>query len=103
MGILQKHLEKVLPKIWDRALEDPRRCEMTWKFSELIDTLMKAFVSGAKTLRQVENLTERSGRRVPDTTLYDLVAQMDAEPVEAELARGVKEANVGWRARLQSR
>lgn len=93
MGIVHKYLESVLPKIWDRALEDPRRCEVNWGFSELIEALMYGLISGAKTFRDIEFLTGRSGRRVPDTTLHDLVVQLDPEPIEEELARGVKEAN----------
>jgi hypothetical protein len=93
MGRIQKHLEKMLPKIWDRAFEDPRRCERCWPFQELMGTAMRAMLSGFRNLRQIERFTYASGRRVPDTTLHDLLVQLDVEAAEEELARGVKEAN----------
>jgi predicted transposase YbfD/YdcC len=34
-----------------------------------------------------------SGERVPDTTLLDLLVEIDSEPLDEELAKGVKEAN----------
>jgi len=54
---------------------------------------MDAMVSGCQSLREVERLTEVSGQRIPDTTLHDLLVAINPEPLEIEIARGVKEAN----------
>lgn len=93
MDIINKHLLRVLPRRWEKILDDPRRYERGWCFSELLSVVMKAMVAGCKTLREIEAVTGASGRRVPDTTLRDLLVQIDAEPLEEELARGVKDAN----------
>ena len=93
MSIIHKHLGRILPQRWGRVIEDPRRCELRWCFSEFMDSLMKGFVSGCKSFRELEMLTALSGRRIPDTTLHDFVAGLDPEPLEEELAREVKQAN----------
>ena len=93
MSIIKKHLERTLPRIWDKVLEDPRRCEIRWDFSELVNALMQGLISGCKSFREIEKKTGMLGRRVPDTTLHDLAVELDPEPLEEELARGVKEAN----------
>jgi len=83
----------MLPKRWEHILDDPRRNERRWDFNHLLQITVEALVSGCKSLREVERLTEASGRRVPDTTLHDLLVEIDPEPLELELAKGVKEAN----------
>jgi len=93
MSTIRKHLARMLPRRWDRILDDPRRTERKWGFDYLLQTIMEAMVSGCQSLREVERLTEASGQRIPDTTLHDLLVAIDPEPLEAELARGVKEAN----------
>lgn len=93
MGILHKHLTRTLPQHWEQVLEDPRRYERSWAFGSLLQVVVNALVSGCKSLREVEILTETSGARVPDTTLHDLLVQIDPEPLNEELAKGVKDAN----------
>jgi predicted transposase YbfD/YdcC len=93
MNIIHKHLNRILPQRWCRVVEDPRRCEMRWCFSELMDNLLKGFIGGCKSFREVEMATLLAGRRIPDTTLHDLVAGLDPEPLEEEIARQVKQAN----------
>lgn len=93
MNIIHKHLRRVLPKRWERILKDPRRSQRVWGFTELVSVVMKGLVGGCKTLREIEMLSAGSGRRVPDTTLSDLLKQIDCEPLNNELAKGVKEAS----------
>lgn len=93
MNIIRKHLQRVLPRRLDRILDDPRRYEREWSFCQLLSVVMDGLLSGCKTLRDVEVLTAASGCRVPDTTLRDLLVQLDGEPLEEELAKQVKEAN----------
>jgi hypothetical protein len=93
MGTIRKHLNRMLPRRWERILDDPRRDERKWRFDHLLQVVVEALVSGCQSLREVERLTEASGRRVPDTTLRDLLVEIDPEPLEEELAKGVKEAN----------
>jgi predicted transposase YbfD/YdcC len=93
MNSIRKHLTRMLPKRWEQILEDPRRDERRWSFDHLMRVTMEALVGGCHNLREVEKLTEVSGRRVPDTTLHDFLVAIDPEPLEEELARGVKEAN----------
>ena len=83
----------MLPKKWGHILDDPRRSERKWDFDHLLQITMEALVGGCKSLREVERLTEVSGKRVPDTTLHDLLVEIDCEPLHEEIAKGVKEAN----------
>lgn len=90
---LMKHLQRTLPRLWEQVLEDPRRCERKWDFGSVLETVVRALAGGCKTLRELETLTETSGVRIPDTTLHDLLVQIDPEPLNAELAKGVKHAS----------
>jgi len=92
-NIIYKHLRRVLPRRWELILDDPRRYERGWSFYELLSAVMSGLVSGCKTLRELEVLTAAAGSRVPDTTVRDLLVQIDGEPLEEELAKQVKEAN----------
>lgn len=91
--VISKHLKRTLPERWEQVLEDPRRSERVWEFGSLLKVVVNALLSGCKNLREVETLTATSGIRVPDTTLQDLLVQIDPEPLNEELARGVKAAN----------
>ena len=92
MQIVKKHIRRVLPKSWEKLLIDPRRHIHRWGFEELIDAVMKAMLSGCKNLRELELLTAASGERIPDTTMRDLLVQIDPSPLEEEIAKGVKQA-----------
>lgn len=93
MDIIEKHLRRVLPRRWELILDDPRRYERGWSFCELLSAVMNGMLVGCKSLRELEFLTAAAGRRVPDTTVWDLLVQIDAEPLDEELAKQVKEAN----------
>ncbi len=66
-------------------VSDPRKARgKRWKMRELMNALLMGFVSGCGSLRQVERLTKGVGkfgrsyvsRRVPDTTLTDLIPEL---------------------------
>ena len=90
---LLRHLQRTLPIRWEQVLEDPRRYERKWDFGTIISTLVNALASGCTRLREIETLTETSGVRLPDTTLHDLLVQIDPEPLNAQLAKGVKQVS----------
>jgi len=90
---IRKHLNRTLPRRWDRIVEDPRRYRRKWGFDHLLKVVAEALVSGCQSLREVERLTDASGVRIPDTTLHDILVKIDPTPLADELAKGVKEAN----------
>ena len=90
--IVEKYSKRVLPATWGAILEDPRRSVRRWTFDTLLRGVMKGMVSGVKNSRDLEGASERAGKRLPDTTVWDLLVQIDPSPLNAELARGVKHA-----------
>lgn len=81
---------------WDfsRFLSDPRAQRgRRWKFSTLMDALLMGLLVNRSSLRGVETLTELSGnsvgkhfaRRVPDSTLYDLLSQLAPSELRLQL------------------
>lgn len=90
---IEKYFNRVLLKSLLRNVNDPRSNARKWSFGSLLQTTMKAMLSGCRNLREYEYLTSRSGQRIPDTTLGDMLAQISEEELERELARGVKEAS----------
>ena len=90
---IQGHFRRLLKNRWDEVLEDPRvEGRSRWSFHHLLKVTLSGVLAGCKTLREIENFSEILGRRVPDTTLYDLLVQIDPKPLRNYLARGVKEA-----------
>lgn len=90
--MVKKHIRRVLPKSWGNLLMDPRRCARSWKFSEILEVVMAGMLSGCRNLRELEFLSAMSGKRIPDTTAWDLLVQTDPTPLEREIAQGVKQA-----------
>lgn len=93
MKVIKAHFKRVLPENWCTRLKDPRRNIRSWKFQTIIEHVMNGMLSGCKHLRELEAASAHSGDRIPDTTVHDLLVQMDPEPLERELARQVKEAS----------
>jgi hypothetical protein len=84
-----KFLRRMLGKpAWDfnRFVTDPRQKKgQRWKFKTLMPSLLFGFLTNRSSLRNVETMTELGfAQRVPDSTLYDLVGQFEAQEV-AEL------------------
>jgi hypothetical protein len=86
---------------FNHFVRDPRhRQGRRWPFAVLMQTLLFGFLTNRSSLRQVETLSELSGpRRVPDTTLYDLLGQF-SENEEAGLRRQLHaQAKSAWRSK----
>ncbi len=80
-------LRRMLDKpAWDfnRFVTDPRQKKgRRWKFATLMGSLLFGFLTNRSSLRNVETMTEMGcAKRVPDSTLYDLVGQFGEQEVE---------------------
>jgi hypothetical protein len=93
LNVIQRHIERVLDKDWWKCLKDYRyRANKEWRLGYVLEVLMAGALCGCKTLRDVETLSEVYADRVPDTTLHDMLVQIDPEGLKSELAKGVKQA-----------
>ena len=84
-------------------MSDPRQARgRRWALNELMNAMLMGFVSGCGSLRKVERLTKGVGRfgrryvsrRVPDTTMTDLIPRLSAEELRGRLIMQVKSS---WR------
>lgn len=83
---------------------DPRVGPVKWRLSQLLTGCLIGMMAGAKSLAEVEKLSElvspavrrklKLGRRLPDTTMRDALCELSADELRACLARVVKAA---WR------
>lgn len=97
LAAVQHHLSRTSDIDWDKAVWDPRkRRGRRWAFEELMEALWAGALTGATTLREVESLAERRGKRISDTTLWSLLTRLKPKGFETALVRGVREA---WRAK----
>ena len=98
---VHKHLERYLraPVYQFDLITDPRDPRgQRWPLLSLLWALFYGMLAGCRTLRQVEDLTDELGptgrrrvpRRVPDTTLADLIPHLDAEQWRQVLHRQVR-------------
>ena len=79
---------------------DPRKRAGRWRLRTLLAATLLGLAAGCKNLRQVERLTQRLSRpvrrclgigsRAPDTTMRDLLVQMDPEELRRVLHRQAK-------------
>ena len=79
-------LRRMLGKpAWDfnRFVAEPRHQKgRRWKLKTLMQTLLFGFLTNRSSLRNVEAMTELGfDKRVPDSTLYDLVGRFDQQGV----------------------
>jgi hypothetical protein len=83
---------------WD-DVQDPRaRRGRRWPFEQLLDAAFLGMVAGCATLRDVEAQTDEMGqagrayvaRRVPDTTLYELLGRLGIEELRKKLRQQVR-------------
>lgn len=100
LGMLRKRLDEV----GLHRLSDPRgRHNRRWSLPTLLRTLMLSMASGARNLHDVERLSyefssgartfaRSANRRVPDTTLRDVLCKLDANELRPLLHRAVKAA-----------
>ena len=84
---------------WDKVTDPRHRRGRRWKkVDELMNAMFLGFVSGCGALRKVETLTEELGgfgrryvsRRVPDTTLTDLIPKLLPIELREQLISQVK-------------
>ncbi|MBZ5631129.1 MAG: ISAs1 family transposase [Acidobacteriia bacterium] len=89
---------------WDE-ISDPRaRRGRRWALRELLRAALLGQLSGCPGLRDVEALTEDLGpsgrqwvsRRVPDTTLWDLLSRLSAEQLRGKL---IEQLRAAWRSK----
>ncbi len=88
---------------WDKVSDPRHRRGRRWKrMSELLNAMLLGFVSGCGSLRKVERLSRGMGefgrgyvtRRVPDTTLTDLIPRLLPEELREQLIWQLK---ASWR------
>jgi hypothetical protein len=86
---------------FNHFVRDPRQKKgRRWPCAVLLQTLLFGFLTNRSSLRNVETLSELSSdRRVPDSTLYDLLGQF-AEKDEADLRRQLHaQVKSAWRSK----
>ncbi len=85
-------------------IKDPRRRRgRRWKLGALLGCVVAGICAGAKSLAQLESMTAEMGaamkrllgvsRRVPDTTVRDLLCTMEPQPIRGALHRLVRSAH----------
>lgn len=93
---VKRHVLRTASVWWAKVLDDPRdRRGRRWRFSTLMNALWVGALSARAHLRQLESLTERYWRRISDSTLYELLIKLPAEPLRRLLVSEVRRA---WRA-----
>ena len=95
---LARHLSSPAYR-WDQVSDPRQRRGRRWKkVSELMNAMLLGFISGCGALRKVETLTDELGgfgrryvsRRVPDTTLTDLIPKLIPEELREQHIAQVK-------------
>ena len=101
---VQKYLERQQKSkgySWDKVTDPRGKRGRRWKkLSELMNAALFGFVSGCESLRNVESMTKGFGKfgrryvgkRVPDTTLSDLIPKLAEEELREQLIMQVKES-----------
>lgn len=90
---IKRHLKRVANYRLDKVLSDPRyERHKKWSFRYLMEVTFAGMLCGCKHLRELETFSESMGERVPDTTLNNLLVQMDHQPLRKKLVREVKQA-----------
>lgn len=91
LPVVKKHLQRIRPSRWYAKIKDPRaETNRYWRFDYLLEVLCAGMLSGCKTLREVETLSEIYDERVSDTTLHDVLEKLDPQPLHEALVRDVK-------------
>lgn len=84
------------------GVQDPRKSQTKWSLRKLLTALMVGLAAGCKSLAETENLSEKLsrsarkrlciGRRVPDTTMRDLLIAMEPNEIRKLLYQLIKTA-----------
>jgi hypothetical protein len=100
---LLHHLRSALYR-WDQVSDPRDRRGLRWPLATLLTTALWGMLAACRTLRDVEALTQemkQTGRlfvprRVPDSTLYELLPRLDVEQLRGQLRRQVHQL---WRSK----
>jgi hypothetical protein len=91
--VVKNHIKRAATFAWDKLLVDPRsKVNQKLDFHFAINMLFLGILSGMKNLREIETFSEICSERIPDTTLNNLVIEVDAEPLRDVLVKEVKAA-----------
>ena len=91
--VVKNHIKRAATFAWDKLLIDPRsKVNQKLDFHFAINMLFLGILSGMKNLREIETFSEICSERIPDTTLNNLVIEVDAEPLRDVLVKEVKAA-----------
>lgn len=92
-NVVKNHMKRTVNIVWNKVLEDPRsEINRTLDFGYAMKSLFFGILSGMKNLREIETFSEVSGERIPDTTMHNLIIEIDPEPLRKELVSEVKTA-----------
>ena len=93
LKVIQGHIERVLPGNWWKCIDDFRFSDSReWNLDYVLEVLLAGALTGCKTLRDVETLSELYAERIPDTTLHDIMVRLNPEGLRELVAKGVKQA-----------
>jgi len=91
-----------VPDLGLGKVEDPRKKKSCFKLSTLLKTTLVGLLSGCKSLRDMESLTAEMGkafqkqlgifRRLPDTTLRDILCRLSFEDLRTCIHRQIHAA-----------
>lgn len=101
--MLDRHLKRPAYR-WDDITDPRRRRGRRWKLAELLNAAFAGLLANCPTLRDMEAMTEEMGpmgrkyvpRRVPDTTLWQLMGKLDPKELRAKNRAQVRAA---WRSK----
>lgn len=95
-------LKARLPELRLDRVNDPRKFVKRWQLARLLRSALLAMMAGAKSLSEVEELTDTLApairralglwRRVPDTTLRDVLCRLDPQQLRECLHRAARAA-----------
>jgi predicted transposase YbfD/YdcC len=93
LKVVCKHVDRVLPKDWSSGISDPRSDKgKVWNLKYVLEILLAGALTGSKTLRSLETLSEIYEERIPDTTMHSILVKLDAGSLKKQVAKGVKHA-----------
>lgn len=91
LSTVKNHLERIKPHRWTANIKDPRaKINRKWNLSYVLEVITAGMLSGTKTLRSLETLSELLGNRISDTTLHGILVKLASEPLHKALEEDVK-------------
>lgn len=101
--LLDRHLKNPAYR-WDDITDPRARRGRRWPLGQLLNAAFAGLLANCPSLRDVEAMTEEMGpagrqhvpRRVPDTTLWELMGRLDPRELRAKIRAQVRSA---WRSK----